>query len=246
MLADGPPVALETVRRLSCDSSLVALLEGADRLLGVGRKTRAVPPSLRRALKARDGCCRFPGCTNTRGLHAHHLEHWADGGPTDLENLILLCRRHHRLVHEDGWTVNHAGLFHDPFGQPIPPVPTTPQGRLETLRALNEQLELGPHTGKHGRGERIDHGYVSDALARIIKRRRGTPRPRLVWTFTEHGPKHDRYGPARIDTPDQNGNIIATQHLADRISQFHAAMLALERGLELDIRSATYPHSPDG
>ena len=127
VLEDGPPVAVETVRRLSCDSSLVALLEGADRLLGVGRKTRAVPPSLRRALKARDGCCRFPGCTNTRGLDAHHLEHWADGGPTELANLILLCRRHHRLVHEGGWTVDHAGLFRDPFGLPSPARPRDTQ-----------------------------------------------------------------------------------------------------------------------
>ena len=66
------------------------------------------------------------------------------------------------------------------------------------------------------------------------------------WTFTEYGPKRDRYGPARIDTPDQNGNIIATEPVANRISQSHATMLALERGLELDIRAATYPLSLDG
>jgi hypothetical protein len=238
-LEDGPPIALETVRRLACDSSLVALLEGTNRPLGVGRKTRAVPPSLRRALKARDGCCRFPGCTNTRGLHAHHLEHWAHGGPTELANLILLCRRHHRLVHEGGWTVDPAGLFSDPFGLPVRPVPPLPHGRLEKLRALNEQLDLGPDTGKHGSGERIDLGYVSDPLVRIVKRRRSKPRPRLIWTFTEYDAKRDRFGPARIDTPDQNGVIIATEHLANRINLFHANMLALERGLELDIRSAT-------
>ncbi len=243
VLEDGPPVAVETVRRLSCDSSLVALLEGAERPLGIGRKTRAVPPSLRRALRVRDGCCRFPGCTNVRGLHAHHLEHWADGGPTELANLILLCRRHHRLVHEDGWTVDNAGVFHDPFGLPVAPVPFTSRGRLEELRALNEQLDLGPQTAKHGRGERIDLGYVSDALVRIVKRRRTTPRPRLVWTFTEYGPKRDRYGPARIDTPDQNGNIIATEHLADRINLFHANMLALERGLAVQVEESCSPNS---
>jgi hypothetical protein len=243
VLEDGPPVAFETVRRLSCDSSLVALLEGADRPLGIGRKTRAVPPSLRRALRARDGCCRFPGCTNSRGLQAHHLEHWADGGPTELTNLILLCRHHHRLVHEDGWTVNHDGLFHDPFGLPVPTVPGTPKGRLDELRALNEQLDLGPHTGKHGRGEQIDLGYVSDALVRIIKRCRTKPRPRLVWTFTEYDAKRDRYGPARIDTPDQNGVIIATEHLANRINLFHANMLALERGLAVQVEESCSPNS---
>ena len=238
-LEDGPPIALETALRLTCDSSLVALLEGAERPLGVGRKTRAVPPSLRRALKARDGCCRFPGCTNTRGLNAHHVEHWTRGGPTDLENLMLLCRRHHRLVHEGGWTVDPAGVFRDPFGLVVPTVPLMPRGRLEELRALNEQLDLGPSTGKHGSGEQIDLGYVSDALVRIIKRRRTKPRPRLVWTFTQYDAKRDRYGPARIDTLDQHGNVVATEHLADRITQFHATMLALERGFVLVHRRAT-------
>ena len=218
VLGDGPPLSVETMRRLTCDSSLVALLEGADRVLGIGRKTRAIPTSLRRALKARDGCCRFPGCTNTRGLNAHHVEHWTRGGPTDLANLMLLCRRHHRLVHEDGWTVDTAGVFRDPFGLRVVPVPFPPRGRVEELRTLNEQLELGPRTGKHGSGERIDLGYVSDALVRVIARRRGTPRPRLVWIFAEHGPKRDCFGPAWIDTHDQNGKVVATEHLADRIS----------------------------
>jgi hypothetical protein len=89
---------------------------------------------------------------------------------------------------------------------------------------LADRLDLGPHTGKHGSGERIDLGYVSDALVRVIKRPRA-PRPRLVWTFTEYGPERDRYGSARIDTPDLNGNVVSTQHLADRIRQSHATMV---------------------
>ncbi len=67
---------------------------------GAGRVT--VPAYLYRLLKHRDKHCRAPGCTRTRGLHAHHLEHWSDGGTTDLDNLILLCGRHHRLLHEHG------------------------------------------------------------------------------------------------------------------------------------------------
>lgn len=71
------------------------------RIVGVGRRTRTVSPSLRRALEARDRGCRFPGC-GLRFTDAHHVRHWADGGETNLSNLVLLCRRHHRAVHEGG------------------------------------------------------------------------------------------------------------------------------------------------
>jgi HNH endonuclease len=69
-------------------------------LLDVGRKTRSIPPALRRALSARDSGCRFPGCTFHRYVDAHHIEHWADGGETKLSNLVTLCRAHHRMVHK--------------------------------------------------------------------------------------------------------------------------------------------------
>ena len=68
----------------------------------MGRKTRTIPPAIRRALNTRDAGCCFPGCTSTRYLDAHHVEHWADGGETKLSNLVSLCRRHHRAVHEGG------------------------------------------------------------------------------------------------------------------------------------------------
>ena len=98
-------VSAETSRRLSCDASLVTMRHGADgEVLNVGRKTRSVPPSIRRALQARDRSCRFPGCT-ARRCDAHHLDHWVDGGVTSLDNLVLLCRRHHRAVHEGGFEV---------------------------------------------------------------------------------------------------------------------------------------------
>jgi hypothetical protein len=77
-------------------------------VLDVGRKTRTVPPSIRRALQARDQTCRFPGCT-ARRCDAHHVEHWSDGGSTSLDNLVLLCRRHHRSVHEGGFSVRLLG-----------------------------------------------------------------------------------------------------------------------------------------
>jgi hypothetical protein len=105
-LEHGPTLPVETVRRLTCDASLVRITENAaGEPLDVGRKTRTIPPAIRRALNARDpGCC-FPGCTHRRYLDAHHVEHWADGGETKLSNLVHLCRTHHRLVHEGGVTV---------------------------------------------------------------------------------------------------------------------------------------------
>ena len=100
-LEDGPAVAVETARRLACDASLVTVLEDEKgEPLNVGRKTRSIPPALRRALKARDRGCRFPGCPNTHFVDAHHIHHWAKGGETRLSNLVQLCRFHHRQVHE--------------------------------------------------------------------------------------------------------------------------------------------------
>jgi hypothetical protein len=123
-------VSAETARRLSCDASVVAMTHGADgRILDVGRKTRTVPPSIRRALDARDRRCRFPGCTAHR-CDAHHVEHWADGGVTSLDNLVLLCRRHHRAVHEGGFEVRPYGdgtlTFLRPNGRPLEPCPSLP------------------------------------------------------------------------------------------------------------------------
>jgi len=104
-LGDGTRVAAETSRRLSCDASVVRVhTNGEGDVLRVGRRTRTISPVLRRALEVRDGGCRFPGC-GLRFTDAHHVTHWADGGGTSLDNLLLLCRHHHRLMHEDGWAV---------------------------------------------------------------------------------------------------------------------------------------------
>ncbi|HEY3519350.1 MAG TPA: DUF222 domain-containing protein, partial [Gammaproteobacteria bacterium] len=100
-LEDGPALALDTVRRLTCDASVVGIVESEDgEPLDIGRKTRSIPAAIARALKARDGGCRFPGCDRTRFCEGHHIEHWANGGETKLDNLITLCGFHHRLVHE--------------------------------------------------------------------------------------------------------------------------------------------------
>ncbi|HXM69515.1 MAG TPA: DUF222 domain-containing protein, partial [Thermoanaerobaculia bacterium] len=107
-LADGSCVSAETSRRLACDSARVVMLHAADgRMLDVGRRTRAISPGLRRALEHRDGGCRFPGC-GRRLCDAHHVEPWAEGGATSLANTLLLCRRHHRAVHEEGFSMELA------------------------------------------------------------------------------------------------------------------------------------------
>jgi len=101
----GVDVPAGTFRRLACDASRVVMRHAPDGSeLSVGRRTRTVPPAIRRALRHRDRGCRFPGCSN-RFADAHHLRHWADGGETRLDNLVLLCRHHHRAVHEDGFDV---------------------------------------------------------------------------------------------------------------------------------------------
>jgi hypothetical protein len=126
-LEDGTRVSAETSRRVSCDAGLVRLTRARDGsgdgrrrpTLNLGRRTRTVSPALRRALEVRDRGCRFPGC-GLRFTEAHHVVHWADGGETSLDNTVLLCRYHHRLVHEDGWRVEWWGIgraaFRDPRG----------------------------------------------------------------------------------------------------------------------------------
>jgi len=169
-LADGAPIAGETARRLACDAAIVPLLERAGRPLGVGRKTRSVPPALRRALASRDRGCRFPGCTSQRTVDAHHIEHWANGGATNLENLVQLCRHHHRLLHEGGYTVTKAGstfVFRRPDGRRIRAFPRKPRGCSSALPESNLRAghSIDPAaTVTLWAGERFDLGYNVDAL----------------------------------------------------------------------------------
>ena len=150
-MEDGSRVSAETARRLSCDASVVEVVKGPNgSVLDVGRRSRTVPPALRRALEARDRGCRFPGC-GLRFTDAHHIEHWADGGETSLKNTLLLCRRHHRLVHEEGHRVCSDSLgqvvFFDPRGRPIAasaPPTTLATDPLHTLLARNRARGVEP------------------------------------------------------------------------------------------------------
>lgn len=116
---------VETVKRLACDGSLVTIVEDEEGSpLDVARKKRTVTTALRRALWARDRHCAFPGCHNRCYVDAHHVEHWANGGETTLDNLVLLCTHHHTLVHEGGFAIRRDGVgalyFQRPDGRVIP------------------------------------------------------------------------------------------------------------------------------
>lgn len=98
----------ESVRRLLCDARMQAVLEDEDgEPMRLGRITRLPSPAMMRQLRYRDGECRFPGCGSRRFTQAHHIVWWGDGGTTDLDNLVLICSFHHRLVHERGWKLRH-------------------------------------------------------------------------------------------------------------------------------------------
>jgi hypothetical protein len=105
-LDDGTHVSAEALRRIACDGGLVAaVVDERAGVLDIGRRTRAIPTAMKRALWLRDQGCRFPGCANRRFVHGHHVKHWLHGGRTALDNLLLLCGFHHRLVHEGGFTI---------------------------------------------------------------------------------------------------------------------------------------------
>jgi hypothetical protein len=126
--ASQSDLPVESIKRLCCDSSVVTVIEDErGNPLELGRKRRVVQPAQRRALLARDKCCCVPGCTHGKWLDAHHVEHWIDGGETNLGNLILLCSHHHRLLHEGGFTISKGPdeewIFRNSRGRVIPQGP---------------------------------------------------------------------------------------------------------------------------
>ncbi|MBP2340455.1 hypothetical protein JOF41_006633 [Saccharothrix coeruleofusca] len=110
-LDGGGHLTAAQARRLACDAVVIpAVLGGRSEVLDLGRARRTVSLAQRRALHARDRGCAFPGCGRpARWCDAHHVRHWADGGPTDLDNLVLLCRRHHSEVHHHRWRIRLTG-----------------------------------------------------------------------------------------------------------------------------------------
>jgi hypothetical protein len=101
------PISAAAVERLACDCSLTRILLGPEsQVIDVGRSRRVISPAQRRALRVRDKTCQWPGCDRPASYTSgHHLVHWIRNGPTDLDNLVLLCHRHHWMVHEGGWQI---------------------------------------------------------------------------------------------------------------------------------------------
>ena len=176
-------IPAETARRLACDASLLSVLENEHgEPLDVGRKTRSIPPAIRRALNTRDAGCRFPGCTHRRYVDAHHIEHWADGGDTKLDNLVTLCRLHHRLVHEGeiriealaggGWRFLH------PDGRHFELIRCTESDDYDGDELAETHAELGIHidsdtAATRWRGERMDYELGVWILCNQANRARG-------------------------------------------------------------------------
>jgi hypothetical protein len=183
-IEDAAPITLETARRLTCDASLVEMGFRAGQPLSVGRSRRTVSPAIRRALEARDGGCAFPACTNKLYVDAHHIQHWADGGETSLENLVLLCRRHHRLLHEGRFRIVKVGAkaedrsplhgrpapdlrFITPNGLEIEPAPPVPRSHPWKICEVNEAAGISPAPdalNARYRGQRLDMSMAIAAL----------------------------------------------------------------------------------
>jgi hypothetical protein len=163
VFGDGTCVSAETARRLTCDCGVVELVEDEKgNPLSVGRKTRTLPAALWRALLHRDTACRFPGCTNRLYLEGHHIEHWAQGGETDLENLCVLCTRHHVFVHEYGYRVELVDgdvLVYDPKGR----------------RVLQEGPRIAPSSVEAWNRMRAEHGGLGITAATNTPRWNGLP-----------------------------------------------------------------------
>ncbi|MCP4471923.1 MAG: DUF222 domain-containing protein [Gammaproteobacteria bacterium] len=180
----GQRLAPDTARRIACGGSLLRITEdAAGNPLDIGRKTRAVPPAMQRALRSRDGGCCFPGCIQDRFVDAHHVRHWANGGETSLDNLALLCRRHHRLVHEGGFgverTADGALRFTRPAGRVIAEHPRLPaNGDIDGLRGSisregGQPIDAADWIIPEGT---LDLDLAISGLMRFEERGRGWPR----------------------------------------------------------------------
>ena len=138
-------VSAETSRRIGCDCTVIHVHESDDgEPLSIGRRSRLVPPAIRRALRLRDDGCRFPGCIRKQLVDAHHIEHWSEGGETSLDNLVQLCRQHHRLVHEGGFSCESSRsgeiVFRDRRDRPLPHWSVLPR-RNTAVEYLHERFD---------------------------------------------------------------------------------------------------------
>jgi hypothetical protein len=171
-LAGGPEVAASTAERLACDARVQVLLDDrTGNRMYLGRNRRLATPAQIAALTVRDGDrCQFPGCTHTRYLHAHHVQHWLHGGRTDVDNLILVCSFHHRLIHDHGYRIHRLPdrwEFLRPDSSPIPAVAAPLTVHEESLVVMNTRARLridATTLTPDWYGERLDLEPILDAL----------------------------------------------------------------------------------
>jgi hypothetical protein len=130
---DGPAISVSTAQMIACTAALSWMRHGdADAVLALGRRRRRPSSAIRRAARERDKCrCRFPGC-ESRQVDLHHIQHWVNGGRTDLDNLISLCPWHHKVVHDRGYLIaappgRGTFTFYRPDGAPLPSSPPLPE-----------------------------------------------------------------------------------------------------------------------
>jgi hypothetical protein len=183
-LDNGPHVSAVTSKRVSCDCSKTTIKEDENgEPLSISRRSRTIPPPMRRALKARDGGCRFPGCTNHKFVDGHHIIHWADGGETSLNNLVLLCRHHHHLVHEGGFDCKRSKegeiYFLDQKERYLEPFATPKETTLEESLAwmyckfADKDVTAETPAAKWYAGEQMDWDH---AVSLMFTRRAPGPR----------------------------------------------------------------------
>lgn len=190
LLGTQTRTSLRRLREWLCEAAIITVVSDADGdPTAVSRRQRRLNAAQRRALIARDAHCRFPGCHARRHLHAHHIRHLADGGPTELWNLVLLCGHHHRVVHRDGWTVGHDGhgrfAFTPPGARspalPGPPLPgasaEAAHHRLEAAGTLAHERSLYP-AGWDGQG--YDVSFAIEIIERELARTRPPARFRVA------------------------------------------------------------------
>ncbi|MGI9206030.1 MAG: DUF222 domain-containing protein [Woeseiaceae bacterium] len=186
----GPHVSAETAQRLRCDTSISLLVENQDGApLTIGRKSRVIPPPMRRALRARDEGCRFPGCTHTCFIDGHHIRHWANGGETSVDNLVLLCRHHHRLVHEGGFDcerepggdVVFRNLLGKRIGNSTYASPKNVENPIPQLKETLEDRQIHSNTCvTKWQGEKMDRNLAVELLWQEDNWHENQSKPRFI------------------------------------------------------------------
>ena len=207
---------------LTCDATCEVWFERHGRPIGSGRETRVISRRLRRALQHRDHCCVIPGCAATRGLHAHHLVHWEDGGPTELANLVLVCPYHHRLHHRGLITLRgpaHHLTVTDRDGEPLTSAslgrpPTTPPPRVKPCpdRPANAPTGGGttPTNPHHHPRRTSRRNPVPCSAVGIHSRGRRTSGEGGVVPVAKNAAVNAKHAPARVAWPAHPGDAVGS------------------------------------